>query len=114
MTGLHLGKYTVMEFSIYVANIVSSAVLDGTYQPINLELVRDIEAEPHKYSFLFHNTANLKLLSYLSDCNKMDATPYQTEFSLIDHLDGDKLTEDGYSLTSAQFEAIYYNLNYNI
>ncbi len=109
VTGLHLGMYSSTNLTIYVENIVSTALIDGTYQPINTALVGDIRLNPQKYSFIFNNVANLKILDYLSDCNKLDATPYKSDYCLIDHIDDDKLTSDGYMLSDEQFKHIVNN-----
>ena len=109
VTGLHLGMYSSTNLTIYVENIVSTALIDGTYQPINTALVEDIRLNPQKYSFIFNNVANLKILDYLSDCNKLDATPYKSDYCLIDHIDDDKLTSDGYMLSDEQFKHIVNN-----
>ena len=86
--------------------------VDGSYQPINKELIEDIYINPHKYQTLFHNVANLKILNYLADCNKLDAIPYKTDFALISCLDNDKLTPEGYILDEAQFKQIVDNFQY--
>lgn len=104
--GLHLGSLKNLELTIYIEGIVSSKVIDGTYQPINQCLIEDIKLNPHKYVFIFNNTANLKILNYLSDCNKLDSVPYKSEYSLIERIDGDKLNPDGYFIDDAQFRTI--------
>ncbi|MBQ9766615.1 MAG: DUF2726 domain-containing protein [Lachnospiraceae bacterium] len=112
--GLHLGEYKSKDLYVYIDNIVSSSVVEGTYQPINKELVEDITLNPRKYDFLFKHTANLKILNYLSDCNKMDSIPYQSQYSLIDHLDGDKISSMGYQLSDTQFAQIVSNFQRRI
>lgn len=104
--GLHLGNFQNMELTIYIDRIESSKILDGTYQPLNHQLIEDIKLNPHKYAFIFTNTANLKILNYLSDCNKLDSIPYKSEYDLIERIDGDRLTSAGYILDAEQFMAI--------
>jgi DNA-directed RNA polymerase subunit L len=104
--GLHLGGYTFTDLTIYLDQIESTFVLDGTYQAVNAELVNDIKANPHRYASIFQHIPNLKILNYLDECNKQDATPYLSDFSLIKEIDDQKLTQDGYSLSSEQFEQI--------
>ena len=110
--GLHLSFYTVKELNIFIDSIVSSSIADGSYQPINKKLIEDIYINPNRYQTLFHNIANLKVLNYLEDCNKLDATPYKTNFALINCLDNDKLTSDGYLLDKTQFKQIVDNFQY--
>ncbi len=112
--GLHLGEHKLKDLYVYIDNIVSSAVVEGTYQPINEKLVEDIAVNPSKYDFLFRHTANLKILNYLSDCNKLDSIPFQSQYSLIDHLDGDKISSSGYQLTDVQFAQIVSNFQRRI
>ena len=104
--GLHLGTFQNTELTIYIDKIESSKILEGTYQEINEDLIEDIKLNPNKYAFVFTNTANLKILNYLADCNKLDSIPYKSEYDLIDRIDGDKLTSAGYLIDEGQFKAI--------
>lgn len=107
--GLNIGSCVNKELTLYIDGIVSTKVVDGTYQPVNQRLVEDIKLNPHKYAFIFTNTANLKILNYLADCNKMDCIPYKSEYSLIERIDGDRLTPAGYLLDEEQFKAVVSN-----
>lgn len=104
--GLHLGMYTLGEYRLYIESILSSQVVEGSYCPINQKLVEDIYMNPHKYKCLFENTANLKILNYLEMCNRMDTTPYYSDFSLIQKLDRDSFTGEFYQLTDVQFQEV--------
>ena len=104
--GLHLVMYTLGEYRLYIDSILSSQVVEGSYCPINQKLVEDIYMNPHKYKCLFENTANLKILNYLEMCNRMDTTPYYSDFSLIQKLDRDSFTGEFYQLTDAQFQEV--------
>jgi hypothetical protein len=108
--GLHLSQYTVTELTVYIDSIQSSAVIDGSFFPVNSDLIRDIEERPTFYHNLFGNAANLKILSYLEDCSRLDTTPYKTEYALIDHLDGD--WQEEYRLNEEQFKEIVKNFQY--
>lgn len=110
--GLHLGKYVLKHFNcIYIDSILSAQIVEGSYCPVNDKLVQDIYENPHKYKSLFDHSANLKILNYLEDCNRMDVTPYKTEFSLIRQLDLDSFHADMarggiYPLSDDQFRHI--------
>lgn len=105
--GLHLGKYSLEQYdSIYMDSILSSQVIEGSYCPVNERLVRDIHDNPHKYKSLFDQVANLKVLSYLEDCSRMDATPYRKDFALIRYLDRDSFSGEYYLLSEEQFRRI--------
>lgn len=112
--GLHLGQYTIAAYDrIKIDSITSSRIIEGSYQPINEELVKDIYLNPHKYNTLFDNAANLKILSYLEMCNRMDATPYITDFKLVKYLDMDNIGGEFYRLDAEQFCTIVRSFQYN-
>ena len=103
--GLHLGQYTQDRYDvIYIDSILSSQVLEGTWQPVNQQLVQDIAVNPHKYQALFDQAANLKILNYLEDCSRMDTTPYRKDFALVKYLDRQSFR--GGQLSDEQFGAI--------
>ena len=111
--GLHLGKYTVESYDrIRIDAILSSQIIEGSYCPVNEELVRDIYLNPHKYNTLFDNTANLKILGYLELCNRLDAVPYKSDFSLVRYLDHDTIRGELYQLSSEQFREIVKHFQY--
>lgn len=61
--GLHLGKYTIMQFDqIYIESICSSKIIEGSYFQVNEKLVEDIYLNPVKYQKWFRNIPNLKVL----------------------------------------------------
>ncbi|MCM1175991.1 MAG: AAA domain-containing protein [Blautia sp.] len=106
--GLHLGKYTVETFQkIKIDSILHSQIIEGSFCPVNEALLEDIYLNPHKYNTLFDNTANLKILSYLEMCSRLDTVPWKSEFSLVRYLDRDRLcTGEIYRLEEEQFRTI--------
>ena len=105
--GLHLGQYALKKLSyILIDSIISSQIIEGSYYPVNQDLVRDIHLNPEKYKPLFDQVANLKILNYLEDCNRMDTTPYRLDFSLVRYLDRDSFNGDYYPLSEDQFQTI--------
>lgn len=105
--GFHLGKYALKQFDqIRIDSILSSQIIDGSYHPVNQNLVSDIQLNPHKYKTLFDQVANLKILNYLEDCNRMDTIPYKQDFSLVRYLDRDSFRGDFYPLSEEQFRKI--------
>lgn len=111
--GLHLGKYTIDILNyINIDSIISSKVIDGSYYPVNKALTEDIYLNPDKYKELFDNTANLKILTYLEMCNRMDTVPYYSEYELVKKLDRDKLQNGAYPLSNGQFEEIVSYFQY--
>ena len=74
--GLHLTLHTLEHYEhIYIDSILSANIVEGTYCERNPELIRDIAENPEKYRNLFDHVANLKILNYLEDCNRMDVVP---------------------------------------
>lgn len=111
--GLHLGMYTIKNLDrIKIDSIQSSRIIEGSYCPVNGNLVQDIYLNPYKYYTLFDNTANLKILNYLEMCNRMDSVPYKSDFSLIQYLDQDQIKGKFYQLNTEQFQQIVKNFQY--
>lgn len=104
--GLRLGKLALGPLNIHIDSILSSSVLDGTYYEPNQRLCYDIAQNPEKYQSLFSNIANLKVLNYLEECHKLDATPFHCEYELVKYLDRGTLSSKSYHLTDAQFSQI--------
>jgi len=115
--GLHLGELTIAELKIYIDSIQQASIVEGSYCPVNQDLVRDIMLNPNKYAGLFEQIPNLKILNYLSDCNKLDATPFNCEYRLVKHFDDECFSDGQCTLTEEQFgdivKAFQYEANDN-
>lgn len=112
--GLHLGQYTVAELDhIRIEGILSSRVIEGSYCPVNRELVQDIYENPKRYAALFEHTANLKILTYLEMCSRMDTVPYVSDFALIRYMDREQMQGERYALSEEQFQTIVRNFQYH-
>lgn len=109
--GLHLGIYQLEKLNIYIDSIQSAVIVDGTYCEINQNLVNDIATNPDRYRSIFDSTANLKILKYLEICNRLDATPYFTEYDLIKRLDRDSFIDSEYKLSREQFSELVRNFS---
>ncbi len=101
-------------YSLFINKIVNSELVEGSYCPINQQLVDDILMNHHKYKSLFDNIANLKILNYLEMCNRMDTTPYYSEFSLIRKLDRDSFNGEVFPLTQEQFQDVVKNFRFKM
>lgn len=104
--GMHLGKMTVQELSMYIGGIRSAQVIDGSWCHVNQRLVQDILESPHKYEALFGDTANLRILEYLTMCSRLDNTPYRSDYSLIHELDEERFEDGRLPLSEQQFAQI--------
>ncbi len=104
VSGLHLSKCTLGDFpGIYIDSIRSSSVVEGSYHSINEKLVEDIRLNPHKYKTLFHHPANLNVLNYFADCSRLDTTPYKSDYTLIEGIDGEQVESGVYRLNPVQY-----------
>ena len=111
--GLHLGQLTVKSLDwVRIDGILSSQIVEGSYYPVNKRLVDDIYMNPEKYRSIFGHTVNLKILSYLEMCNRMDTVPYLKDFALIHYLDREKIQGEEIPLSTEQFQQIVKNFQY--
>lgn len=113
--GLHIGKYTLgSSYRLSIDQIISSEIVEGSYCAVNKKLVEDIYMNQHKYRTFFENVANLKILNYLEMCNRMDTTPYYSEFALIKKLDAGSFSGEAYQLSDEQFQEVVKNFQYKM
>ena len=68
---------------------------------------------PEKYAGIFDHIPNLKILNYLSDCSRLDTTPYCCEYTLIKQIDGDRFRHGLCALSEKQFAEIVKHFQYN-
>ena len=113
--GLHLGRFTTDSYDwIYIDSILSSQIVEGSYCPVNRRLVEDIHQNPEKYKTLFDHVANLKILTYLEMCHRMDGVPYRADFALVRFLDRESFSGDTYRLSEEQFRTIVKYFQYKM
>ena len=92
---------------IFFDNIKSANVIDGTYYSCNPELIKKIEKNIYKLSWLEFDNFNDKILEYYSEAKKLDVDPYQSDYSNISGLDTRLLLEKKeIILNDDQFETI--------
>ena len=106
--GLHLSLHQITRLNpIYLRSILSAEVVEGTYCPVNEELVNDIALNPEKYRLYFSHSVNLKILDYLEDANRLDFSPYYREFDLVRYIDDRNVAGHSvYPLSDEQFGRI--------
>lgn len=107
--GFHVFTHQIAELNLKLDRIMSAAVLDGSYYEGNEELAQDINDNPEKYAGIFDSVANLKILNYLSECNKLDTTPYKTDYVLVDQLDDADIYDGRVHLNEEQFNKIVWD-----
>lgn len=111
--GLNVATSEMKELNLYYDSIIDANLIEGSFCKINSKLLEDIEEHSSRYSFIFNNVTNLKLLDYYSECNKLDNTPYRNDYKLIDELDVDVIGEGDYNLSNEQFEHLVKVYNYD-
>ncbi len=104
--GMHLRSFEVAELNLHINRIKSAQVVEGTYAPINEKLVDDIAINPEKYLSVFSDVVNLKILNYLSQCCRLDHTPFKTEGVLVKAIDDEILGRKTLKLNDEQFSQI--------
>ena len=106
--GLHLGTCSLGDLTLNFSGIQSAEIVSGTYMEINEKLEEDISLSPSKYEFMFPETSNMKVLNYLSDCNKLESVPsLNNDFHLVEKFDDDTATpEQPYKLSFNQFKSL--------
>jgi superfamily I DNA/RNA helicase len=109
--GLHLLTYEIREeMQLRIDAIVTASVLDGTFSGQGGALREQLTLNPSRYAPLFGCLPNLRVLSYLSDCRKLDADKYCTKYGLIESLDADSLSTGRYKLSDHQFSGMVKTL----
>ena len=104
ITGLHLGHYTIQEFTIDFTKIESADILEETYFPVNQRLVDDIFENPEKYEPFTGEPDALKVLAYLAECMMQEGQPSLcSDFTLIESIDDDSFRNGDYRLSDKQF-----------
>lgn len=108
---LHMVQGSIGSFKkIFINSIQTAEVIEGSYQEKNQRLIQDIKYNGKNYEAIFGNVANLKILNYLAECNRLDTVPYYTDYSLLRLFDGDCLQaslESGkYNLSAEQFHML--------
>lgn len=111
--GLNVATSEMKELNLYYDSIIDANLIEGSFCKINSKLLEDIEEHSSRYSFIFNNVTNLKLLDYYSECNKLDNTPYRNDYKLIDELDVDVIGEGDYNLSNEQFDHLVKVYNYD-
>jgi hypothetical protein len=102
------------EHPISIKKILSTEVIEGTFHPVNSELIDDIAANPAKYSLIFKDTANMKILSYLEHCNKIDQKLYETNYIEIPGLNKITTDENECTLSDEQIEVVLEQFKNNL
>ena len=88
-------------------NIKKATIVDGTYYSYNPSLIKKIEENISKLSWLEYDNYNDKILEYYSEAKKLDVDPYQNNYSNVSGLDTRLLLEKKkVILNDEQFEII--------
>lgn len=95
------------------AKILSAKLVEGSYYLLPQKLVRKIEANKDKYSWLDVDTFDNNILLYLSECYKYDNDPFIDDAKTIGGIDYSELFKQKvYRLTQEQFQTILDSVMY--
>ncbi len=105
--GFHVTNHTILEFDrLYIDSIIEAHLIDESYFKISQELTSRISSDPDSFQELFGNIPNFKILDYLFECTRLNTTPYQEQYSLLEHFDRDSFINGRYKLTDEQFNKL--------
>ena len=83
----------VLNGIIYFDSIKSASVVEGTYYSYDQSLIKKINQNISKLSWLEYDNFKDKILEYYSEAKRLDVDPYQTDYSNIPGLDARVLLE---------------------
>lgn len=120
--GMHMHSFDITELCFSIDRIITAKTIEGTYTELSDTLAKDVNEFPEKYRSIFQGNANVRILNYLSQCNRLDQTPYKTKTGLIDRVDDEILKDNTLKLDDVQFSQLikafqkkaYNNASYNI
>lgn len=101
--GMHMRSFEMAELRFSIERITSAKTIEGTYTESSRNLAKNIKEYPEKYYSVFQETANMRILDYLSQCNRLDQTPYKTKVTMVDHIDDEILKDNTIKLNDDQF-----------
>ncbi|MBQ9539085.1 MAG: hypothetical protein IJU95_07425, partial [Treponema sp.] len=105
--GFHVANHTISDFSkLYIESIQEAHLIDESYYQVPDKLKERIAEDPDSFQVLFGHIPNLRILDYLLECSRLNTTPYQDKYSLLEHFDGDSFKDGRYPLDNEQFDNI--------
>ena len=105
--GFHVANHTITDFDrLYIDSIFEAHLIEESYYRVPRELKNSISENPDYYQSLFGHLPNLQILDYLLECTKLNTTPYQDEYSLLEHFDRESFVDGHYKLSDEQFKKI--------
>ena len=100
-------KEDYKETFIYFDSIKDASILEQSYYETPNALIKKADKEEELKNFLDVVNFDNNILSYLSDCYRLDNDPYLKDIVMIDGIDIHTLQEKGkYKLDKEQFEEI--------
>ncbi len=98
-----LGKYVW----INMAGILNARLLEQSYYPSQKKLIDKVNNDPEVATYLEADTLDNNILSYLSDCYRLDNDPYIKNSIMVNGVDIHTLLEqEKYVLDDDQFNSI--------
>ena len=82
------------DYRINFDRIRTASVIEGSYYPIQTELVDKIRTHLEDFLFLEYNKFEDKLLNYYLECYNQDNDPSSTQYTMIEGIDVDSFGSD--------------------
>lgn len=98
-------------FYIYFDSIIEAKIIEGTTYQVPEMLIKKIEDNIEKLTWLKYDTFNNNILQYLKECYQNDNDPYQKEYTLIKGIDYNELIKnERYQLSNVQLAEVIDNI----
>ncbi|MBS3972919.1 MAG: DUF2726 domain-containing protein [Erysipelotrichia bacterium] len=99
------------DYVIYFNLIQNAMIIEGSYAPISEKLLNKINQSPEDFGFLEYSERLHKVLAYYETCYKIDAQPYEQEFSVIPSIDLDTFKDNRIHCNQVTFDSIVGTLH---
>lgn len=99
------------DYIIFFNLIQNAMIIEGSFAPISQKLVNKIDQNPEDFGFLEYSEKLHKVLAYYESCYKIDAQPYEHEFSIIPGIDLDSFKDNRLQCNQITFDSIIGNLH---
>ncbi|MCI5745871.1 MAG: AAA domain-containing protein [Erysipelotrichaceae bacterium] len=110
---MNLNDTVKNDYIILYDYILNAQLCEESYHKTPDELKEHIINNKEEYAFLNPNISSEDLLDYYIDCFKMDTTPYESKYQLVEGIDVDVLlSNNSFQLSQTQFNKLVNELLY--
>ncbi|MCF0223878.1 MAG: AAA family ATPase [Fibrobacter sp.] len=104
--GLHLMTHECSQRFLYFDGIQHAEIIEGTFALRNMDLLHDLNENPSRYSCIFNNVHNVRILNYLQECQKLSGDNKEKKFRLLEHLDDSQFVKGCYKLSQEETNSL--------